>query len=91
MDWQIEYDTLRREVRSYSEELAGKPHAVVFTKMDLMGDLEPPPVEASDAFATFAISAANREGLEELKAGLWARLLEMKKEERRRAVEAPLP
>src|SRR5687767_948159 len=91
MDWQGEYDTLRREVRSYSEELAGKPHAVVFTKMDLMGDLEPPPLEASDAFATFTISAANREGLDELKAGLWARLLEMKKEERRRAAEAPLP
>lgn len=91
MDWQGEYDTLRREVRSYSEELAGKPHAVVFTKMDLMGNLEPPPLEASDAFATFAISAANREGLDELEAGLWARLLEMKKEERRRAAEAPLP
>ncbi len=91
MDWQGEYDTLRREVRSYSEELAGKPHAVVFTKMDLMGDLEPPPLEASEAFATFAISAANRDGLDDLKAGLWARLLAMKKEERRRAAEAPLP
>jgi GTP-binding protein len=91
MDWQGEYDTLRREVRSYSEELAGKPHAVVFTKMDLMGDLEAPPLEASDAFATFAISAANREGVDELEAGLWARLLEMKKEERRRAAAAPLP
>lgn len=91
MDWQAEYDTLRREVRSYSEELASKPHAVVFTKMDLMGDLEPPPLEAAEAFATFAISAANREGLDELKAGLWARLLEMKKAERRKAVEAPLP
>ena len=91
MDWQGEYDTLRREVRSYSEELARKPHAVVFTKMDLMGDLEPPPLEASEAFATFAISAANREGLDELNAGLWARLLELKKEERARAAEAPLP
>jgi GTP-binding protein len=91
MDWQAEYDTLRREVRSYSEELARKPHAVVFTKMDLMGDLEPPPLEASEAFATFAISAANREGLDELNAGLWARLLELKKEERARAAEAPLP
>jgi GTPase involved in cell partitioning and DNA repair len=78
-------------VRSYSEELARKPHAVVFTKMDLMGDLEPPPLEASEAFATFAISAANREGLDELNAGLWARLLELKKEERARAAEAPLP
>ena len=91
MDWQAEYDTLRREVHSYSEELAGKPHAVVFTKMDLMGDLEAPPLEAADAFATFAISAANRDGLEELKSGLWARLLALKKEERRRAAEAPLP
>jgi GTP-binding protein len=91
MDWQAEYDTLRREVRSYSEELARKPHAVVFTKMDLMGDLEPPPLEASEAFATFAISAANRDGLDELKAGLWARILELKKEERARAAEAPLP
>jgi GTP-binding protein len=91
MDWQAEYDTLRREVGSYSEELARKPHAVVFTKMDLMGDLEPPPLEASEAFATFAISAANREGLDELNAGLWARLLELKKEERARAAEAPLP
>jgi GTP-binding protein len=91
MDWQAEYDTLRREVRSYSEELAGKPHAVVFTKMDLMGELEAPPLEAPDAFATFAISAANRQGLDELNAGLWSRLLALKKEERRRAAEAPLP
>ena len=91
MDWQDEYDTLRREIRSYSEELARKPHAVVFTKMDLMGDLEPPPLEASEAFATFPISAANREGLDELKAGLWSRILELKKEGLRRAAEAPLP
>jgi GTPase len=91
MDWQVEYDTLRREVQSYSEELASKPHCVVFTKMDLMGELEPPPLEGDDAFATFAISAANREGLDELKAGLWSRLLELKKIERRRASEAPLP
>jgi GTP-binding protein len=91
MDWQAEYDTLRSEVRSYSEELAGKPHCVVFTKTDLIGELEPPPLEAPEAFATFAISAANREGLEELKAGLWSRLLALRKEERRRATEAPLP
>src|SRR5687768_16407955 len=91
MDWQAEFDTLRREVRSYSEELANKPYCVVFTKMDLMGDLEPPPLEAPEAFATYAISAANREGLDELNAGLWTRLLALKKEERRRAAEAPLP
>ena len=91
MDWQGEYDTLRREVRSYSEELATKPHCVVFTKMDLMGDLEAPPIEAPDAFATFAISAASRTGLDELEAGLWSRLLELRKAEQRRATEAPLP
>ena len=91
MDWQAEYDTLRREVRSYSAELASKPHAVVFTKMDLMGELEPPPLEASEAFATFAISAANREGLDDLKAGLWSRLLDLKKEQTRRTTAAPLP
>lgn len=91
MDWQAEYDTLRREVRSYSEELASKPHCVVFTKMDLIGELQPPPLDAPEAFAAFAISAANREGLDELNAGLWSRLLELKKAERRRMTEAPLP
>ena len=91
MDWQAEYDTLRQEVRSYSEELASKPHCVVFTKMDLLGELEPPPLSSPDAFATFAISAANREGLAELNAGLWSRILAVKKEERRRVSEAPLP
>jgi GTP-binding protein len=91
MDWQGEYDTLRREIRSYSEELATKPHCVVFTKMDLVGELEPPPLETPEAFATLAISAANREGLDELKAGLWSRLLELKNEQRRRPSEAPLP
>jgi GTP-binding protein len=91
MDWQAEYDTLRREVRSYSEELANKPHCVVFTKMDLAGELEPPPLDVPEAFAVFAISAANREGLDELNAGLWSRLLDLKKEERRRPSEAPLP
>src|ERR671924_1280023 len=50
MDWQAEYDQLRREVAAYSPELAQKPHCVVFTKMDLLGDEEPPPIDAPDAF-----------------------------------------
>lgn len=91
MDWQAEYDTLRQEVRSYSEELATKPHCVVFTKMDLLGELEPPPLSAPEAFARLTISAANRDGLDELKAGLWSQILAVKKDERRRATEAPLP
>jgi hypothetical protein len=59
--------------------------------MDLLGEMEAPPLTAPDAFATFTISAANREGLEELKAGLWSQILAIKKDERRRTTEAPLP
>ncbi|HEX6630410.1 MAG TPA: GTPase ObgE [Gemmatimonadaceae bacterium] len=79
MDWQAEYDQLRAELRAYSEELAAKPHCVVFTKMDLLGELEPPPIEAPDAFAVFAISAPAREGLDVLTAGWWRQLLAMRK------------
>ena len=76
MDWQAEYDQLRREIEAYSHELAQKPHCVVFTKMDLLGDDEPPPIDAPDAFGVFAISAAGRTGLDPLLAAWWSRLLE---------------
>ena len=62
-------------------ELAQKPHCVVFTKMDLLGDDEAPPIEAPDAFGMFAISAAARTGLDPLLAAWWSRLLDMKKVE----------
>ena len=38
LDWQAEYDQLRTEIGSYSTELLNKPHCVVFTKMDLLGE-----------------------------------------------------
>src|SRR5881409_794681 len=79
IDWQTEYDQLRREVELYSVELAEKPHCVVFTKMDLLGDETPPPIDASDAFAVLAISAAARQGLDALLAAWWSQLLDMKK------------
>ena len=79
-DWQAEYDQLRSEIEQYSEELAEKEHCVVFTKMDLLGDDEAPPIEAPEAFGIFAISAAARTGLEELKLAWWRRVLAMKKE-----------
>ena len=79
LDWQVEYDQLRSEVSQYSKELSEKPHCVVFTKMDLLGEDEPPPIEAPDAFGVFAISAAARSGLDALELAWWRRLLEMRK------------
>lgn len=79
MDYQAEYDGLRAEVRNYSEELAGKPHCVVFTKLDLLGEDYLPELEAPEAFGRFAISAPARRGLEELKAAWWSQLLELRK------------
>ena len=78
-DWQAEYDQLRNEIEQYSAELAEKPHCVVFTKMDLLGDDEAPPVGAPEAFGVYAISAAARTGLEELKLAWWRRVLDLKK------------
>ena len=91
MDWQTEYDQLRREVEAYSVELAQKAHCVVFTKMDLLGNEPPPPIDAPDAFGVFAISAAGRTGLEPLQAAWWSRLLELKKAGFRRDDSAALP
>jgi GTP-binding protein len=79
MDWQQEYDQLRGEIAQYSEELAAKPHCVVFTKMDLLGEDEAPPIDAPDAFGVYAISAAGRTGLEELELAWWREVLAMKK------------
>jgi len=72
-DPQAEYELLRREVESYSTELAGKPHCVIITKTDLLppGE-EPPRVNAPDAWGQFAISAVARRGLDELLEALWA-------------------
>ncbi|HET9453886.1 MAG TPA: GTPase ObgE [Gemmatimonadaceae bacterium] len=87
MDWQAEYDQLRSEISAYSSELARKPHCVVFTKMDMLGDDEPPPIEAPEAFGMFAISAVLRTGLDDLVAAWWKRLLALRKAAER--VEQP--
>ena len=47
--------------------------------MDLWGDDPAPDIDAPGAFGVFAISAANRTGLEDLLAGWWAKTLELKK------------
>lgn len=79
MDWQDEYDKLRSEVRGYSAELAGKPHCVVFTKLDLYGEDYVPEIRTDGAFAVLSISAAGRKGLDEFKEVIWRRLLELRK------------
>ncbi|MDA1081626.1 MAG: GTPase ObgE [Gemmatimonadetes bacterium] len=79
MDWQDEYAKLREEIRLYSPELALRPHCVVFTKLDLMGEDYTPEIETEGAFAVFSISAAGRLGLDTLNATIWTRLLELKK------------
>jgi GTP-binding protein len=79
MDWQAEYDQLRHEVNSYSEELSKRPHCVVFTKMDLFGEDYIPPIETDGAFAMFAVSAAGRTGLDELLAAWWKELQRLQK------------
>lgn len=91
VDWQLEYDALRAELASYSPALAEKPHCVVFTKMDLLGDLEPPPIGAADAFAVATISAVARQGIDELLAILWTKLQEMERGASPRTEDAALP
>ena len=91
MDWQAEYDQLRREVREYSAELAEKPHCVVFTKLDLLGEDYVPPIEAPGSFGAYAISAAGRVGLDALVQAWWAQLLSLRKATERRAADSVLP
>ena len=94
LDWQAEYDQLRAELASYSEALAAKPHCVVFTKLDLLGEEYTPPIDAPNAFGIFSISAANRDGLEALLAAWWTRLLDIKKSDLQpvtTVMPAPLP
>jgi GTP-binding protein len=79
MDWQAEYDQLRAEIKNYSPELAAKPHCVVFTKLDLMGEDYVPEIETPGAFGKWSVSAPGRVGLEALKANWWSRLLELRK------------
>lgn len=74
LDPQAEYEQLRRELRSYSEELAAKPHSVVFSKADLLpADWPSPRVDAPEAWGQFLISSVAHKGLQELLEALWAR------------------
>jgi GTP-binding protein len=91
LDWQAEYDQLRVEISTYSPELAGKLHCVVFTKLDLLGEEYLPPIEAPGSFGSFAISAAGRIGLEPVLAAWWSELLRLRVETDDRARHEALP
>ena len=82
---------MRGEIAEYSADLAAKPHCVVFTKMDLMGEEYIPPINAPGAFGFFAVSAAARTGLDALTAGWWTELLRLKQLERPEDATVSLP
>jgi GTP-binding protein len=71
------YALLRREVASFSPTLAATPHAVAWTKADLVPEGEIPDLPpAPDAFATFMVSSVARRNLDVLLETLWRRLAE---------------
>ncbi|MBI4503080.1 MAG: GTPase ObgE [Gemmatimonadetes bacterium] len=71
-DPQAVYDLLRREAAAYDPALAGKPHIVVFTKLDLLPSAATVPLlHAPEALDVLAISAVARRGLDEIKERLW--------------------
>jgi GTP-binding protein len=73
------------ELRAYSEQLAAKPHCVVFTKGDLLPPEWPSPtVEAPGAWGQFLVSSVAQRGLDPLLEGLWmhaARVMEAERGE----------
>jgi len=72
-DQQAEYEQLRQEVESFSQDLGRTPHCVVITKADLAPPgASPPTLEVPDAWGVFRISSVSREGLDPLLEGLYA-------------------
>lgn len=81
IDPQATYEKLRLELRRYSEELAGKPFCVVFTKADLLPpDWPAPKVEAPEAWGQFVISSVAQRGVEALMEALWSHAAEARVE-----------
>ena len=59
--------------------------------MDLLGELEPPPIHAPEAFGVFALSAAGRLGLDDVLGAWWSKILELRKAAQVQASDAVLP
>ena len=74
-DPQATYELLRREAGMYSAELAGKPHIVVVTKMDLLEPGSPlPAIATADGAPVYGMSAVSRAGLPALLEALWQKI-----------------
>ncbi len=70
-----EYEMLRAELSAYSESLGGRPHCVVRTKADLLGEGEEPlALAVRDAWGVYVVSAVARRGLRELVEAWWEQL-----------------
>ena len=84
IDWpdpQANYDMLRHEAGEYDSSLVNKPHLVVLSKSDLLPpDEAVPTIHAPEAEAVMVISAATREGLQELNEHLWRILVRFEAE-----------
>jgi GTPase len=79
-DPQAVYDGLRHEVQAYSPALHEKPHVIVRSKRDLLPEAaELSGLHAPEARAVLAVSSAARTGLEQLKAGLWSLVDEVRR------------
>lgn len=85
--WQ-DFLTINKELREYDERLASRPQVVVLNKIDLpeARELWPALKEKAEAagYTTFAISAAARQGTEELMQYAARRLREIEQEEAER-------
>jgi GTP-binding protein len=74
-DPQAEYELLRSELASHSEELVKKQHCVIITKADILpaGEAQPR-IDAPAAWGQYVISSVARRGLDQLLEDLWKRV-----------------
>jgi GTP-binding protein len=73
-DPEWDYEVIREELRQHDEALLAKPMLVVFNKLDLAAAIEAWPAfeaaRAAEGMPTLAVSAADGQGLTELRAAL---------------------
>ena len=87
-DPQATYELLRAELRSHDAALAGIPHCVLQSKVDLRPD-DVPSIDAPEAWGVYPVSSVTGAGLEEVLHDLWARVRAEK--DRDREAQGPDP